>query len=273
MITDYNVRGTTSGTATSGRVFWAKSIRFGTYENEFQQDSLGCLNATCGTGFYGSITYSHDEYLTHDSAGSINGASGIWDFSADHGVANYTVGNVISVNSSQGAVSMDNLECSDGCGAFDGRINTGVFGNRQTAIYFIDENYTTSNGIGPSNGQYNTTNGIYGMGAFHAARGLFDLNVLTEEAAAMAKVQVEAAINQINELRGVLAALQHQAESLINQRTEESLSTEAQISHITDTDYAKELAEFTKQQIAQQAGVNMLAQKRTQAQLITQLLR
>jgi flagellin len=141
---------------------------------------------------------------------------------------------------------------------------TGVIGNRQYAVYHpnadgddtVDSDNTASAG-----------------GEVTAQEGLFDINVMTQENAAVARVQIEAAINQINELRGVLAAMQHQAEALINQRMEESVAAEEQISHIMDTDYAKELAEFTRQQIAQQAGVNMLAQKRQMAQLITQLLR
>ena len=141
---------------------------------------------------------------------------------------------------------------------------TGVVGNRQYAVYNMNAeggDDTTETGEGTA------------AGWVTANEGLFDINVMTNEAAALARVQVEAAIQQIDELRGVLAAMQHQAESLINQRMEESVAAEAQISHIVDTDYAKELAEFTKQQIAQQAGVNMLAQKRQMAQLITQLLR
>ena len=137
--------------------------------------------------------------------------------------------------------------------------NTAIIGDRGQAIYFVN------NSVGDAT--HNTA------GALVADEGLFDINVMSNENAALARVQVEAAITQIDELKGVLAAMQHQAEALINQRMEESVAAESQISHITDTDYAKELAEFTRQQIAQQAGVNMLAQKRQMAQLITQLLR
>jgi len=86
-------------------------------------------------------------------------------------------------------------------------------------------------------------------------------------------VIIEAAIQQIDEMRGVLAAYQKQAEHLISNRQQESTAVETQVSQLTETDYAKELAELTKQQIVQQAGVNMLSQKRQAAQLITQLLR
>lgn len=137
--------------------------------------------------------------------------------------------------------------------------NTGVIGDRAQAVYF------TNNSVGDAT--------HYENGAIVADEGLFDVNVLSNENAALARVQIEAAITQINELRGVLAAMQHQAEALINQRMEESVAAESQVSHIVDTDYAKELAQFTKDQIAQQAGVNMLSQKRQAAQLITQLLR
>ncbi|GAB6076196.1 flagellin N-terminal helical domain-containing protein [Desulfurobacterium crinifex] len=99
------------------------------------------------------------------------------------------------------------------------------------------------------------------------------VNVLGMEQAGDAKVIIEAAIQQIDEMRGILAAYQKQAEYLISNRQVESNKVEAQVSQLTETDYAEELAKLTKQQIVQQAGVNMLAQKRQMAQLITQLLR
>jgi len=102
---------------------------------------------------------------------------------------------------------------------------------------------------------------------------LNNVNVLGMQQAGDAKVIIEAAIQQIDEMRGILAAYQKQAEHLITNRLQESNVVEAQVSKLTETDYAKELAEFTKQQITQQAGINMLAQKRQMAQLITQLLR
>jgi flagellin len=102
---------------------------------------------------------------------------------------------------------------------------------------------------------------------------LASVNVLGMQQAGDAKVIIEAAIQQIDEMRGVLAAYQKQAEHLISNRQQESTAVETQVSQLTETDYAKELAELTKQQIVQQAGVNMLAQKRQMAQLITQLLR
>jgi len=148
-------------------------------------------------------------------------------------------------------------------------VYTGVVGNRQRAIYFAN----VDNEGNDIKDQSSTVGSINKIGQVVANEGLFDVSVMTNENAALARVQIEAAISQINELRGVLAAMQHQAESLINQRMEESVAADEQISHITDTDYAKELAKFTRQQIAQQAGINMLAQKRQMAQLITQLLR
>lgn len=161
---------------------------------------------------------------------------------------------------SYASVGTDDQDATTGVGVNNNKY-TGVVGNRQHAYYF------TNATVGTDVGATGTA------GVIEADEGLFDINVTTNEAAALARVQVEAAINQINELRGVLSAMQHQAESLINQRMEESVGAEAQISHIMDTDYAKELANFTQQQIAQQAGVNMLSQKRQMAQLITQLLR
>jgi len=163
------------------------------------------------------------------------------------------------INDGSAIDGVTNPDDQNGMGGVGGTGHaTGVLGNRGDAVYYFTGDVGTDHSS---------------TGKMVADEGLFDINVMSNEAAALARVQVEAAIQQIDELRGVLAAMQHQAEALINQRMEESVAAEAQISHIVDTDYAKELAEFTKQQIAQQAGVNMLAQKRQMAQLITQLLR
>jgi flagellin len=176
----------------------------------------------------------------------------------------------ITITGSGGDVTFTGATDDQAIDDDNGTKYTGIEGNRQYAVYFANVD-NESNDID----QIKSTSGnpVTDFGQVTADEGLFDLNVMSNENVALARVQIEAAINQINELRGVLAAMQHQAESLINQRMEESVGAESQISHIVDTDYAKELAQFTKDQIAQQAGVNMLSQKRQAAQLITQLLR
>jgi flagellin len=245
------------------------SIAFTTYEREFDsynpQVRLENTRYTNSTGLIaGSAGNSGDFYMDNPAGDQdiavIRGTSGF--IATDDRNINYAA--------SKGGLSADTWNSLPSTGN-KGSMYTGVVGNRQQAVYFpnVDGQLNDLNPV--SSGK--NTKGSLGAGVMIADEGLFDINVMTNEAAALARVQVEAAIAQIDELRGVLAAMQHQAESLINQRMEESVAAEAQISHITDTDYAKELAEFTRQQIAQQAGVNMLAQKRQMAQLITQLLR
>jgi len=135
---------------------------------------------------------------------------------------------------------------------------TGVINNKRTeATYYMNTSTTTSGE--PASRK--------------AVGGLMDIEIDSQDDAALARVVIDAALVQIDEVAAAVSGMQHMIDSLIDQRMEEVVSAETQVSHIMDTDYAKELANFTKQQIAQQAGVNMLAQKRQMAQLVTQLLR
>ncbi|MBX6724134.1 MAG: flagellin, partial [Dactylosporangium sp.] len=86
------------------------------------------------------------------------------------------------------------------------------------------------------------------------------LLLVSKDQASAALAAIDNAINTISANRANLGATQNRLQYVINdlQITSQNLS-EAK-SRITDTDMAKEMAEFTKEQILQQAGVAMLAQ-------------
>lgn len=84
---------------------------------------------------------------------------------------------------------------------------------------------------------------------------------------------VDAALNQINTMRGDLGAYQNRFSSTIAnlQTTSENLS--ASRSRIQDADFAAETANLTRGQILQQAGVAMLAQANALPNNVLSLLR
>jgi len=84
---------------------------------------------------------------------------------------------------------------------------------------------------------------------------------------------VDAALNQINTMRGDLGAYQNRFSSAIAnlQTTSENLS--ASRSRIQDADFAMETANLTRGQILQQAGVAMLAQANALPNNVLSLLR
>ena len=105
-----------------------------------------------------------------------------------------------------------------------------------------------------------------------SANGILGLNVSSFANAQMAIDQIDNALKEVNTARADLGAVQNRFTStIVNlQTTSENLS--AARSRIRDTDYAKETAELTRNQILQQAGTAMLAQANTSPQSVMSLL-
>ncbi|MBX6350655.1 MAG: flagellin [Clostridia bacterium] len=98
------------------------------------------------------------------------------------------------------------------------------------------------------------------------------LLITSRDEASAALAKIDEAINQVSASRATLGATQNRLQYVINdlQITSQNLSDAK--SRITDTDMAKEMAEFTKEQILQQAGVAMLAQANAMPQAVLKLL-
>ncbi len=92
------------------------------------------------------------------------------------------------------------------------------------------------------------------------------------ERSAIAISSVDAALQQINEMRGAMGAVQSRFESTINNLQSASENIAAARSRIVDADFASETAELTKAQILQQAGTAMLAQANQLPQAVLSLL-
>ncbi|WP_425429650.1 flagellin [Desulfuromonas thiophila] len=98
------------------------------------------------------------------------------------------------------------------------------------------------------------------------------VDISTREGAVTAISSVDAALSQIDTIRGDLGAVQNRFESTIAnlQNVSENLSSAR--SRILDADIAEETSNMTKQNILQQAGVSILAQANQAPQLALSLL-
>ncbi|ATH71834.1 MULTISPECIES: flagellin Hag [Bacillus] len=85
--------------------------------------------------------------------------------------------------------------------------------------------------------------------------------------------KVDAAINKVSTERGKLGAVQNRLEHTINNLGASGENLTAAESRIRDVDMAKEMSEFTKNNILSQASQAMLAQANQQPQNVLQLLR
>ena len=158
------------------------------------------------------------------------------------------------------------LEIKAGAGATDGAI----------------EIYSATTGTGAGNGGLTFQIGANGVkdqkvtlqiaNQSAAALNVKNISVSTQDQANSAIEAVDAAINTVSGTRADLGALQNRLEHTVNSLTTTSENLTAAESRIRDTDMAKEMMEYTKTSILQQASQAMLAQANTQPQAILQLL-
>ena len=105
---------------------------------------------------------------------------------------------------------------------------------------------------------------------------LRDTGIMTQDAASAALDQIKngasSAINMVSSQRAELGAMQNRLEHTINNLDVAAENMESANSQIRDTDMAKEMMEYTKQNVLTQAAQAMLAQANQQPQSILQLL-
>ncbi|WP_214753884.1 flagellin [Exiguobacterium sp. s16] len=124
--------------------------------------------------------------------------------------------------------------------------------------------------IGANAGQ-NMTIGVDDMRA--TALGVDSLDVSNTTNAQNAVTSVEDAIKTVSEQRSKLGASQNRLEHTINNLKTSAENLTAAESRIRDVDMAKEMMNFTKNNILNQAAQAMLAQSKSQPEAVLQLLR
>lgn len=105
------------------------------------------------------------------------------------------------------------------------------------------------------------------------ALGVSALDVSSHTTANTAITSIESAINTVSTQRSTLGAWQNRLEHSIKNLDTSSENLQAAESRIRDVDMAKEMMEFTKNNILQQAAQAMLAQAQQSPQGVLQLLR
>lgn len=116
---------------------------------------------------------------------------------------------------------------------------------------------------------------------FRAADSAYDggltmtlgINISTQTAADSAITTINNALETVSSERSKLGAYQNRLEHTINNLDNVAENLQASESRIRDVDMAKEMMEFTRQNILQQAATAMLAQANQAPQSVLQLLR
>ena len=172
--------------------------------------------------------------------------------------------------------------------AADGRNITTAFGTgtatgATAAAFGMEAAATTAStfNISYSGKALGTDNAVTmtGAGALSAGTVIGDtgtalsaVDISSKEGATTALNAVDAALQKINSSRADLGAVQNRFTSVVANLQTSSENLSASRSRIRDTDYAKETAELTRNQILQQAGTAMLAQANSSSQSVLSLL-
>jgi len=106
-----------------------------------------------------------------------------------------------------------------------------------------------------------------------SALEIADVDLSTRESADNAIQVLDNALNKVSAERSKLGSVQNRLEHSIKNLDTSSENLQASESRIRDVDMAKEMMEFTKQNILQQAATAMLAQANQAPQGVLQLLR
>jgi flagellin len=115
-----------------------------------------------------------------------------------------------------------------------------------------------------------------GLSSATGASTLHNLNSLdvTENAnAELAMKIIDTTIKKVDSMRSSLGSVQINLQAIIDNNNFAATQTREAESRIRNVDFAKEMAEFTRQQTLMQSGMAMLAQANQLPQLVLQLLR
>jgi flagellin len=129
---------------------------------------------------------------------------------------------------------------------------------------------TTGAVTGFANASYNATKSVEADGTTEAE---YSLDVSSYDSATAAIEVIDNALTTISDQRAKLGAVQNRLEHTIKNLDTSSENLSASESRIRDVDMAKEMMEYTKNNILQQAAQAMLAQANQAPQGVLQLLR
>lgn len=109
----------------------------------------------------------------------------------------------------------------------------------------------------------------YGVNSNFAVK---TIDITSRDGANLAIEISDVAIGQVSSIRASLGAIQNRLESTVSNLSATAENLSAARSRIQDADFASETAQFTRNQIIQQAGISVLAQANQQPQVALSLL-
>ncbi|MEZ0343741.1 MAG: flagellin [Caldimicrobium sp.] len=177
----------------------------------------------------------------------------------------YTIGLEVTLTSGTGTINFDQLIAG----------TTSVSSVTQGSAVKVGELYIANDKEFTQSGINTTQFGNYVVGSSSNSefKNLYGLDVTQNQGAEIAMLATQVALRKVDSIRAQIGATMNNLQSIFDaQKTAYDNTKEAE-SVIRNTDYAKEMAEFTTYQIRMQATIAMLGQANTLPQLVLQLLR
>ena len=185
-----------------------------------------------------------------------------------------TGADLVAQIASQLNAKVEGVRVEQGTTTTDLVITADALGEKGNGIEFADggakKEFTASFQIGANQGQ---TMEIKIGDMRSEALGVKNVDLSTRDGAQSAITTIEEAIKKVSTQRSELGAFQNRLEHTINNLDTSAENLQASESRIRDVDMAKEMMEFTKNNILQQAAQAMLAQANSAPQGVLQLLR
>ena len=255
-VTDLASSGTATAPTVSRQQGVSASTPTGTYTLTFDGSTSVNVAAVAGT----SVTAQKVVDAINASSG---GATGFTAALTSDGKISIAKDDATSFTLAE-AIDLD----GGGAGAAEGAAS-GLVGVDSTATYRGQVSFNSASDI-VLTGSGSEAAGLKGVG--NESTTINNLNISTREGATVAISSVDAALAQINNIRGDLGAVQNRFESTIANLQSVSENLSAARGRILDADIAQETAAMTKNNILQQAGVSILAQANQLPQLALSLL-
>jgi flagellin len=139
-------------------------------------------------------------------------------------------------------------------------------------VELLDGNFSAVFLVGSNAGQTVSVNLESSSGFGITGLGLSGLSISSAGGASAALAAIDGAISTIGATRADLGALENRFQSSIRNMSNVAENLSAARSRITDTDFAAETANLTRNQIMQQASISVLSQASQRPQLALSLL-
>ncbi|QER42259.1 flagellin [Thermodesulfobacterium sp. TA1] len=187
----------------------------------------------------------------------------------------YTIGVEISLASGSGTININQI-INDLEGASSGSV-TAITNSSTAAAVKVGDLYIANDKEFEMNIDTNIAGklGDFEIGSAGGSqfKNLYSIDVTSNEGAEASMLIAEIALRKVDTIRAQIGATMNNLQSIFDSQKVAYDNTKEAESVIRNTDYAKEMAEFTTYQIRMQATIAMLAQANTQPQLVLQLLR